>query len=224
MTIFLSAACYAQQLPLSTIAEQPASEWSAYLTETADNNAPSKPIQLALSLYRKENVNTGYAVDLGAGSGKDTLFLLRQHWQVLAVDYSPQAIKMILQRAAAANLPVPGVMMSSFQTMQLPNNIDLINANLSLPFVPPEDFPNVWHNIVTHLCIGGRFSGNFFGVQDEYAFDKNNAMNFLTKAQLKQMFQHFQIESLSTRQGFYPQADGKTKYWQIWDVVAKKVI
>jgi tellurite methyltransferase len=227
ISILISTTCYAQHLPplsASDIVNQPMSEWSAYLDETAVSDVPSKPIQFALSLYKKENINTGYAVDLGAGSGKDTLFLLRHHWRVLAIDYSSQAIKTILQRAAAANLPQPETMLSSFQAMQLPHDIDLINANLSLPFIPPEDFFKVWQNVVTHLRVGGRFSGNFFGVQDAYASNKNNAMTFLTKAQLKQMFQGFKIESLTTRQGFYPQADGKTKYWQIWDVVAKKVI
>jgi tellurite methyltransferase len=199
------------------------SSWSAYLDQTKDDTGPSKPLVLALKLLKQEDIQTGHAVDLGAGSGKDTLYLLRNHWQVLALDYSPKAISIILERAKQAKLSSPATQISDFNTMQLPDNIDLINANLSLPFTNPEDFDAVWENVESHIRVGGQFSGNFFGTKDQFSNIDNQQMTFITKQKLLEMFKDFKIESLTSREGNYSQANGKIKYWQIWDVVAKKI-
>jgi hypothetical protein len=195
--------------------------WSKYLDETQYDVTASKPMLYALALFKKEGITSGYAVDIGAGTGKDTLYLLNHHWRVLAQDGSPKAINIILTRAKQMHLPTPDTQVSDFTAMQLPNDVDLINANLALPFAAPKDFPAVWQNVVQHIRVGGRFSGNFFGSKDGFATD--NQMTFLTKQQLLDLFKSFKIESLTTRQGNYTEANGTVKYWQIWDIVARKV-
>ena len=46
---------------------------------------------------------------------------------------------------------------------------DLVNASFSLPFAPPGAFDALWARIVASLRPGGRFCGQLFGVNDEWA-------------------------------------------------------
>jgi len=54
--------------------------------------------------------------------------------------------------------------------MNLPKELDLLNASYSLPFCKPQDFDSCWDTIVSSIAIGGRFSGHFFyGPHDDLA-------------------------------------------------------
>ncbi len=217
LNIFFSGVVFAQPENIAS------GSWSDYLNTTRQDIKPSQTLVKALALFKKGNIKTGYAVDLGAGTGKDTLYLLKKHWRVLAIDYSSKAIYIVLQRAKEGHLPPPDTEINGFSNMTLPYDIDLINANLALPFISAEEFPTVWQNIVAQIRVGGRFSGNFFGYKDDYARSEGSNMNFVDQNKLKQMFAHFHIESLALHEGYYSDTNSHKKYWQIWDVVAKKI-
>ena len=164
----------------------------------------------------RENRN---AVDLGCGSGRDTIEILRRGWNVLAVDSSKEAFRSLLSRN---DLPV-GVLLETqhtrFETMNLPM-CDLINAGFSLPLCPKEAFPTIWKNIVSSLREGGRFSGQFYGDRDSWS--TNPDLTCLTRAEIEgylntlvtELFQEEEEDSLTPR--------GTSKHWHIFHVVARK--
>ena len=119
------------------------------------------------------------AVDLGAGAGNETLYLLKRGWEVTAVDTNPYAIQTIKERAREVNKGALDVRLESMQETKLePNSVDLINASLSLPFVPREDIRAVWSKSIDALRTGGVFTGHFFG--PEHAWREREDMTFLS--------------------------------------------
>lgn len=196
--------------------------WDEYYQNTLNVTKPQYTLWLANYYFESEKKSAGLAVDLGTGTGKDTLYLLEKGWKVLALDAEQLSIDILLNRVNDQQRKLLEVMVSPFSDMKLPDNVDLINASYSLPFNKPEEFPACWQNIIDHLAIGGRFSGQFFGENDEWAYDP--ALTIHTQEQMQQLFSdQFEIEYLQIEEGLLPTAAGAMKHWHVFHVIAKKI-
>ena len=121
---------------------------------------------------KKQAFSQGFAVDLGCGEGRDTVELLRRKWRVLAIDGEREGIERLCQRTDIDKSNLETKIMR-FEDLQLPQNIDLINASFCLPFCPPPHFPHLWKQVVNSLSSGGRFCGQLFGERDSWAIEPN---------------------------------------------------
>lgn len=138
-------------------------DWNQYYNAVI-GRPPRDTLLAALAQFDGENSSDRklFAVDLGCGEGRDTVELLRRGWQVLAVDSNEEAIARMLARSDI-HLELLTTQTMQFEELVLPAAIDLINASFSLPFCPPEQFPELWEKIVISLKPGGRFCGQLFG-------------------------------------------------------------
>ena len=158
------------------------------------------------------------AIDLGCGDGTESLTLLARGWNVLTIDGEPAAIKRLVQK-----LPVDGhqhleTQVAKFEELVLPP-ADLIHASFSLPFCQPAYFDALWGKIVGSIKPGGRFAGQFFGLNDSWATEPE--MTFHTEEQVHTLFETFEVESFVEidEDG---QAVSGPKHWHIFTVIAKK--
>jgi membrane dipeptidase len=159
----------------------------------------------------------GFAVDLGAGTGRDTLELLRRGWRVLAIDRETEAIERILALAGddAARLETK---VARFEDATWPP-CELLNASFTLPFAVHDTFPELWGRIVESIVPGGRFAGQFFGPNDEWA---RTGLLVQTHAEVERLLAPFEVELLDEFEGEGPTAIGKTKHWHVFHVVARR--
>lgn len=194
--------------------------WDTYAHQTADSITPQRTLMIALDYYQKDQKKSGNAVDLGSGTGKDTLYLLKNKWNVLAIDFSAKAIEILEKRSESYSTQLQTEVVD-FLEMELPDHIDLINATYSLPFVAPNQFLQVWNNIDEHLRSGGYFVGNFFGTDDDFS-EVNNQVTILSEQQIRCLFRHYNIKYFQERKINSNNINGQQKHWHIWDVVAKK--
>lgn len=104
----------------------PKRDWKAYYNAVAAR-PPRKTLLTALAAFKQP----GIAIDLGCGDGRDTVEILRQNWTVLAVDKEPEAITRLLARPQLARERLT-TRVVSFEELQLPQPVDLINASFSL--------------------------------------------------------------------------------------------
>lgn len=158
-------------------------------------------------------------MDLGCGVGRDTFELLRRGWNVLAVDNEPNAIRWIRSAVPPENRPRLKTRLASFENLRLPK-CDLVNATYSLPFCQPKRFDSFWRRITMSLRSGGRFSGQFFGVCDEWAGDSDLA--FHTANQVKALLSRLRTEFLLGKEWDGTTASGRKKHWHVFCVVARK--
>lgn len=197
-------------------------DWDNYFRITSTWANPNPTTIIAQKSFLEENKTNGSAVDLGAGTGKDTLFLLKQGWRVLALDAAERSIEIILERVGRAYLSRLEVMRTSFSDMTLPDQLDLVNASYSLPFCEPQDFPRCWKTIVDHLAVGGRFSGHFFG--EKHTWATNPSLTIHHYDQVLELFKNqFVVEYFQVEDRVKPIADGELTHWHVFHVVAKKV-
>ncbi|AFY58557.1 Tellurite resistance protein TehB [Rivularia sp. PCC 7116] len=192
--------------------------WSDYYKAVA-NRPPRETLLTALANFEPENeAEPRTAIDLGCGEGRDTVELLRRGWKVIAIDSQQEAIERLKNRCDKKT--VIETRIAQFENIDLPSDVDLINASFSLPFCKPENFPELWHKIVSGLTTGGRFSGHLFGDRDSWAAD--STMSNHTMSQIEALLQPFEVELLSEEDHPGKTALGHEKHWHIFHIVARK--
>lgn len=143
----------------------PPASWSPYYDAVA-GKPPMKTLVDAADRFAAEGDAQRSAVDLGCGTGRDTLELLRRGWRVLAIDADEDGMRRM--REAAGAHPQLTTRVSRIEDASW-GAVDLVNATSSLFFVPPRAFDATWERIIASIKPGGRFSGNLLGDRDTWA-------------------------------------------------------
>ncbi|MBL7481528.1 class I SAM-dependent methyltransferase [Legionella bononiensis] len=195
--------------------------WTEYYKRTEKKSVPRKTLLKAIELCELEQADVPkLAIDLGCGSGVDTVALLRSGWFVLAIDAQESAINSLLTTIPQSYSGQLTSQVASFETLSHLPPAYLINASFSLPFLPPNNFYHFWHLILNSLHPGGRFAGTFFGIRDGWR--TRSDMTFLSQDALNALFLTFEIEFFEEEELAHPDAMGYEKYWHKYFIVAKK--
>ena len=189
-------------------------DWDNFHNITEDK-PPRKNIVHFISNYNL----TGNAIDLGCGSGSDTIFLIRNNWNVLAIDSSnvEERIRSKLSDKEQGKLRFE---VQRFEKLKL-QKCNLVISNNSLPFCDKKYFYQMWAEICLNIENNGYFVGNFFGVNDEWN-TKNDKRTFLSKEEVIKLFSGFEILELQEIEKDRPTAEGKMKHWHTFEIIAKK--
>jgi SAM-dependent methyltransferase len=192
------------------------SDWTDYYD--AAGSEPRPTLLEALRRFDEEDPRERLAVDLGCGTGRDTVELLRRGWRVLALDATVDAIDRLrtldLSDDERGRLETR---VSRFETAEWPP-ADLVNSSFALPFCPPGDFQAVWERIENSLRPGGRFSGHLFGDHDEWSNEDD--MTFQTHAQAETLLSRLEVELFDELEEDGSTAVGEPKHWHLFSVVA----
>ena len=195
--------------------------WEDYYDRIAKNPARETVLK-AIEIFSKENHNQQLlALDLGCGSGRDTIVLLAKNWYVLAVDREQKAIDLVTKKVQGEAKERLSTAVSCFEELKFTNEFDLINASYSLPFCPDRYFPKLWSKIIKAIKIGGRFSGQLFGQNDSWT--EYDDMNFHSKEEIFELFKKFEINYFLEEEKDAPSTSGKVKHWHIFHIIAQKL-
>jgi membrane dipeptidase len=193
------------------VLEQTWRPWRRYFDHAGDD--PRETLVDAISRFDRP----GLAVDLGCGTGRDTAELLRSGWSVIAIDGEQEAIDRLTALVGA-----PGARLETrvarFDEACWPA-CDLLNASFALPFCPPDRFPELWGRIVDSIRPGGRFSGQLFGVHDEWA---GTGLSVFARAEVEELLRPFEVERLDEVDEEGSTVIGTRKHWHVFHVVARK--
>jgi trans-aconitate methyltransferase len=200
--------------------QTPESQWTSYYNAQAGRAV--RPFFLdALARFATSTPVIGprRAIDLGCGEGTETLALLQNAWQVLAIDQEAEAIRRLLAKVAVGNQARLTTQVGAFEQLILPPT-DFVYAGYSLPFCAPAHFDALWAKIVAALPVGGRFAGQLFGNHDSWT--SNPKMTFHTAEQARQRFSQFELESWEEVEEDGNAVNGP-KHWHIFHVIARKI-
>lgn len=189
-------------------------DWNKYHILTNDK-PPRKNIVYFLSKY---NV-TGNVIDLGCGSGSDTVYLIKNNFNVLAID-SSNVEEMIRSKLTDNEQEKLKFEIQQFENLELPK-CDLLVSNNSLSFCNKNYFKKMWDEICLSIKENGYFVGNFFGIKDDWNVEENFG-TFLTKEEVLELFKDFEILEFQEREKDKPTAEGKEKHWHMFEIIAKK--
>jgi SAM-dependent methyltransferase len=96
----------------------------------------------------------GRALDLGAGEGRNALWLAGRGWTVTAVDFASTAVSRISSRAAVQGLSVDAIVADALTYRPKPDSLDL--ALLCYLQLPSNHLRKVLVNVAAGLAPGGR--------------------------------------------------------------------
>lgn len=183
-----------------------------------DNTTDAMP-NYTVKKFIKLNVEPGNAVELGCGAGRDTVCLIKNNWNVLAIDRE-DVEERIAKRLNDEEREKFRFQKQDFESLELEKN-NLIVANYCLPFCNKNNFKELWNKINNSILKDGYFVGNFFGNNDEWKSTKEE-MTFLTKEQVIELFKDFEIIEFKEVEKDGTTGLGKMKHWHIFNVIAKK--
>lgn len=183
--------------------------------DNTENEMPNYTVKKFIEL----NVEPGNAVELGCGAGRDTVYLIRNGWNVLAIDREDVETR-IVSKLLVEELEQFEFFKQRFEAIKLENS-NLVVANFSLPFCNKNNFKELWAKINHSILKDGYFVGNFLGDKDEWKIAKEK-MTFLTKDQVMELFRNFEIVEFKEVEKDGLTGLGKMKHWHIFNVIAKK--
>ena len=108
------------------------------------------------------HLSVGYqprALDIGAGNGRDSIFLRDQGFLVDAIDPSPESRQIIGEIEAVRYIQ------SNIVGFKL-EKYDLVNASLIFPFLDRVEFEEFWMQLSESIAPQGVVCGHFFGEND----------------------------------------------------------
>ena len=184
-----------------------------------DNTTDAMP-NYTVKKFIKLNVEPGNAVELGCGAGRDTVCLIKNGWNVLAIDRENVESR-IAAKLSEEELKQFKFLKQKFEYIELEKN-NLVVANFSLPFCNKNNFKELWNKINNSILKDGYFVGNFFVINDEWKSTKEE-MTFLTKEQEIELFKDFEIIEFKEVEKDDFTGLGKLKHWHIFNVIAKKI-
>jgi len=184
--------------------------WSDYY-EANEGRAPRDQLLDVLGRFDAP----GNAVDLGCGSGIDTLAMLDRGWTVRAIDAQSEAIDRL--RARAGDRPELTTAVSGMEDAELPF-ADLLWASYSLFFCEPARFPEVWGRIGDAVRPGGRFAGELLGERDTWALTGEETAFSRTEAEA--LFDGWTVERFEEEENDGEACAGP-KHWHLFHVIAQ---
>ena len=188
-------------------------DWGRFYSFTKDS--PPWPLLVRAAALARKN---GRALDLGAGAGRDTRYLLGQGFQVTAVDAEPRSVALL----AALHDAHLRTVRSSFEGFDFTvATYDLISAQFSLPFTPKDRFAGMFARLKAALAPGGIFAGQLFGMHDQWN-TPDNTMTFHTHAEAESLLSDLETIELTEEDADGHTADGSPKHWHVFHILARK--
>jgi tellurite methyltransferase len=204
-----------------TSATPDSEHWRLYYEVTVDRPA-WETVRIAIANFALEGPSAGrFAVDLGCGAGRDARELLRAGWRVLAVDRESSGLRILKERIPVETRVLLETQVEDLADFEVPP-ADLVNANLSLPFLPEQQFWAAWQRVMTAIQPGGRVSAMVFGDRDEGVGDAQ--MTFVSPRAFRASLEpEFEIEHWVDLEEDTTTALGEPHHIHRIDVVARRV-
>ena len=179
--------------------------WKKFVSATK-NRKPVSFIGQASAILN----NRGLAVDLGCGAGVDARHLAELGFKVIAVDNDPAAIQST--KTLCAEVPVKVKRMDMVKFPLPHQQVDLVIAWNSLPFLRKKFMKRILRTIQAALVPGGLFVFSLFGPDDAWAKTRKD-MSFISPTELQQCLRQTSFIDLreSRREG--PDVAGQIKFW-----------
>ena len=103
------------------------------------------------------------AIDLGCGAGRDTIYLIKNGWNVLSIDKEDTG-KFISSKLNEEEIKRFRFVRQDFENIELEKN-NLLVANFSIPFCKKDCFNELWNKITNSILKERILCGKFFWIK-----------------------------------------------------------
>ncbi len=184
-------------------------DWANYQNKTYGDDVCKLLIEF-LDNYKIDN-----AIDLGCGSGNETVYMIKNGIKVLAIDRQLNQ-DFILNRLSDNEKKMISFKESSFEDVELPRT-NLLTAFFSIPFCNPNKFDELWNKIYNSIEDDGYFVGQLFGDRDDW--NVVDSINTFPIDKVKDYLKKYRIIKLEEVE-YVRESDNKK--WHFYDIIAQK--
>lgn len=185
----------------------------------AQRLATPNALTLQKLLVQPHDWGTKKAIDLGCGQGVDTPFLLREGWQVMAVDQRGDVYDWLTETVNPVALARLTFIQDSFLNAPL-TPCDLINATFSLPFCKSSSaFQTLWGDMKTSLRKGGFFCGQLLGLRDDW--HGLHPLVFHSRSEVEALTANFEVIQWLEIEKEAPTVTTSQKQWHVHHLVLR---
>lgn len=186
-------------------------DWTNYQNKTYGDDA----CKLIIDFLDKYKVDS--AIDLGCGSGNETVYMVKNGIKVLAIDRQLNQ-DFILNRLSDSEKQLISFKESSFEDVELPKT-KLLTAFFSIPFCNPNNFDELWTKIYNSIEDNCYFVGQLFGDRD--AWNVVESVNTFSIDKVKEYLKNYNIIKLEEIE-YVRESDNKK--WHFYDIIAQKKV
>lgn len=186
-------------------------DWTNYQNKTYGDDA----CKLIIDFLDKYKVDS--AIDLGCGSGNETVYMVKNGIKVLAIDRQLNQ-DFILNRLSDSEKQLISFKESSFEDVELPKT-KLLTAFFSIPFCNPNNFDELWTKIYNSIEDNGYFVGQLFGDRDTW--NVVESINTFSIDKVKEYLKNYNIIKLEEIE-YVRESDNKK--WHFYDIIAQKKV
>ncbi|MBL4644534.1 MAG: methyltransferase domain-containing protein [Candidatus Pacebacteria bacterium] len=158
---------------------------------------------------------TGNALDVGAGSLRNTKLMLESGFEVTAIDKDP----IILEAAKEIQNSDLFVEVLGMADYEFKKKYDLIISINVLPFLDKDTLLNSIPKMKDALVDDGVLAVTFFGVRDDWA-DKED-MSFFIREEVEELFSDMNVIMFSEEDYDGEIIQKIPKHWHIFRIIAK---
>ena len=186
-------------------------DWTNYQNKTYGDDA----CKLIIDFLDKYKVDR--AIDLGCGSGNETVYMVKNGIKVLAIDRQLNK-DFILNRLSDDEKKLISFKEGSFENIEL-SKTQLLTAFFSIPFCNPNNFDELWTKIYNSIEDNGYFVGQLFGDRD--AWNVVESINTFSIDKVKEYLKNYNIIKLEEIE-YVRESDNKK--WHFYDIIAQKKV
>ena len=186
-------------------------DWTNYQNKTYGDDVCKLLIEF-LDNYKIDN-----AIDLGCGSGNESVYMVKNGIKVLAIDRQLNQ-DFILNRLSDDEKKLISFKEGSFENIELPKT-QLLTAFFSIPFCNPNNFDELWTKIYNSIEDNGYFVGQLFGDRD--AWNVVDSINTFPIDKVKEYLKEYKIIKLEEVE-YVRESDNKK--WHYYDIIAQKKV
>lgn len=186
-------------------------DWGMYQKKTYNNDVCDILVEFL------DNYNIKSAIDLGCGSGNETVYMAKRGIRVLSIDRQLNK-EFILNRLSDEEKENVSFLETSFEEIILPK-MDLIAAFYSIPFCNPELFDDLWNTIYNAINEKGFFVGQLFGDRDDW--NTSELINTFSIQEVKEYLKPYKVLKLDEVE-YVRKTDNKK--WHYYNIIAQKNI
>lgn len=184
-------------------------DWKEY-----QNKSYNKEVCELLKVFLDE-YKVATAIDLGCGSGNETVYMIKQGIDVLAIDRQINK-EFILDRLNDKQREKVAFLKKEFEDVKL-IKVDVITAFFSIPFCNPKYFNQLWDKIYEAINDNGYFVGQLFGDRDDWK--DVPLINTFAIEEVKEYLKKYKIIKLEEVE-YIRKLDNKR--WHYYNIIAQK--
>ena len=198
-------------------------KWTEYRRRTKEKLTKKQLVKLL------DKLEPGKAIELGRGSGIDTLYLLEKGWQVLGLDSASGTeddIRSLISTKNEEALANFSFINQSFEKLELEKEeYDLLVGFNSVFFCSPEKFNDFFETLTGSIKPQGYLLINLLWKKDDWNKTGSRYKTFLEKEEILELLKGFEIDENTIKEREF---DSKTtiskipKHWHTFFICAKK--